>query len=187
MNHQTNGDENGGHESWLSSLARIYGPWHLGITAIQGIVWAAFVYWNESGKHAYWADMAQVVGEKTWVALPAFFITSAIILVIIQKGGRMVLTFVDERRKRIEKAQAEARAEGREEGRMEGRAEGRAEGHEEGRAEGRVEGHEEGRAEGRVEGMGEAYAKWTDWNRRREESARRGERFDEPPPSLNGR
>ena len=171
MNHQNDGDENRGHESWLSSLARIYGPWHLGITAIQGIVWAAFVYWNESGKHAYWADMAQVVGEKTWVALPAFFITSAIILVIIQKGGRMVLTFVDERRKRIEKAQAEARAEGREEG----------------RAEGRVEGHEEGRAEGRAEGMGEAYAKWSDWNRRREESARRGERFDEPPPSLNGR
>ena len=147
MNDQNNGDENRGHESWLSSLARIYGPWHLGITAIQGIAWAAFVYWNESGKHAYWADMAQVVGEKTWAALPAFFITSAIILVIIQKGGRMVLTFVDERRKRIEKAQAEARAEALE----------------------------------------EAYAKWTDWNRRREEAASRGERFDEPPPSLNGR
>ena len=154
MNDQNNGDENRGHESWLSSLARIYGPWHLGITAIQGIAWAAFVYWNESGKHEYWADMAQVVGEKTWVALPAFFITSAIILVIIQKGGRMVLTFVDERRKRIEKA--------------------------------RAEGREEGRAEGR-EALEEAYAKWTDWNRRREEAASRGERFDEPPPSLNGR
>ena len=147
MNHQNGGDENRGRESWLSSIARIYGPWHLGITAIQGIVWAAFVYWNESGKHAYWADTAQVVGEKTWVALPAFFITSAIILVAIQKGGRMVLTFVDERRKRIEKAQAEARAEALE----------------------------------------EAYAKWSDWNRRREEAASRGERFDEPPPSLNGR
>ena len=59
----------------------------------------------------------------------------------------MVLTFVDERRKRIEKA----------------------------------------RAEGRAEGMGEAYAEWTDWNRRREEAASRGERFNEPPPSLNGR
>ena len=141
-----------------SSIARIYGPWHLGITTIQGIAWAAFVYWNESGKQAYWADTAQVVGEKTWVALPAFFITSAIILVIIQKGGRMVLTFVDERRKRIEKAQAEARAEGREEGRAEGR-----------------------------EALEEAYAKWSDWNRRREEAERRGERFDEPPPSLNGR
>ena len=70
----------------------------------------------------------------------------------------MVLTFVDERRKRIEKAQAEARAEGREEGRAEGR-----------------------------EALEEAYAKWSDWNRRREEAERRGERFDEPPPSLNGR
>ena len=59
----------------------------------------------------------------------------------------MVLTFMDERRKRIEKA----------------------------------------RAEGRAEGMKEAYAEWSDWNRRREEAASRGERFDEPPPSLNGR
>ena len=71
----------------------------------------------------------------------------------------MVLTFVDERRKRIEKAQAEARAEGREEGRVEGYS----------------------------EGMEEAYSRWADWNRRREEAASRGERFDEPPPSLNGR
>ena len=59
----------------------------------------------------------------------------------------MVLTFMDERRKRIEKA----------------------------------------RAEGRAEGLEEAYAEWTEWNRRREEAASRGERFDEPPPSLNGR
>ena len=66
----------------------------------------------------------------------------------------MVLTFVDERRKRIEKA--------------------------------RAEGREEGRAEGR-EALEEAYAKWSDWNRRREEAASRGERFNEPPPSLNGR
>ena len=147
MNHRTNGNENRESESWLSSLARIYGPWHLGITAIQGIAWAAFVYWNESGKHAYWADTAQTVGEKTWVALPALFITSAIILAAIQKGGRMVLTFMDERRKRIEKARAEGREEGRE----------------------------------------EIYAEWVEWNGRREEAERRGERFDEPPPSLNGR
>ena len=150
MNHQTDGDENQGHESWLSSLARVYGPWHLAITAIQGVAWTAFVYWNESGKREYWADTVQVVGDKAWVALRAFFITAAIILAVIQKGGRMVLTFVDERRKRIEKAQAEARAEGR------------------------------------VEGLEEAYAEWSEWNRRREEAARRGERFDEPPPSLNG-
>ena len=156
MNHQTDGDENRRHESWLSSLARVYGPWHLAITAIQGIVWTAFVYWNESRKHDYyWADAVQVVGDKAWVALPAFFITAAIILAVIQKGGRMVLTFVDERRKRIEKAQAEARAEGREEGRAEERA--------------------------------RSHAEWSAWNRRREEAARRGERFDEPPPSLNGR
>ena len=74
---------------------------------------------------------------------------------------------MDERRKRIEKA----------------REEGIAEGIAKGISEGRVE----GRAEGRVEGRAELQSEWTDWNRRREEAARRGERFDEPPPSLNGR
>ena len=64
----------------------------------------------------------------------------------------MVLTFLDERRKRIEKA--------------------------------RAEGREEGRAEGR-EALEEAYAEWSDWNRRREEASRRGERFDEPHPRLD--
>ena len=64
----------------------------------------------------------------------------------------MVLTFLDERRKRIEKA--------------------------------RAEGREEGRAEGR-EALEEAYAEWSDWDRRREEAARRGERFDEPHPRLD--
>ena len=83
----------------------------------------------------------------------------------------MVLTFMDERRKRLEKARAE------------GISVGLAKGISEGRAEGRVEGRAEGRAEARVELQSE----WTDWNRRREEAERRGERFDEPPPSLNGR
>ncbi len=71
----------------------------------------------------------------------------------------MVLTFVDKRRKKLEKARAEGRSEGRMEGRAEGRSEGRA----------------------------ELHAEWTEWNRRRLEAERRGERFDEPPPSINGR
>ena len=167
MNNETNGEENRTGESWLSSTARIYGTWHLAITAVQSAAWAAFVYWNAIGEYAALADAVQIVGEKSWPAIPAFFITSAIILAAIQKGGRMVLTFMDERRKRIEKARAEARAEGHGEGRVEGRA--------------------EGRVEGRGEGRAEAYAEWTEWNRRRVDAEKRGERFDEPPPSLNGR
>ena len=157
MNRQTNDDENRTQESWLSSLAQIYGPWHLGITAIQSAAWAAFVYWNASGEYDAWADAVQMAGEKSWAAIPAFFITSAIILAAIQKGGRMVLTFMDERRKRIEKA--------REEGRAEMRAEMRAE----------------------IEKALNGLAAWSEWNRRREEAAERGARFDEPPPSVNGR
>ena len=167
MNNETNDEENRTQENWLSSVARIYGTWHLAITAMQSAAWAAFVYWNASGEYGAWADAVQTVGEKSWPAIPAFFITSAMVLAAIQKGGRMVLTFVDERRKRIEKARAEARAEGHGEGRVEGRA--------------------EGRIEGRAEARAEAYAEWTEWNRRRVDAEKRGERFDEPPPSLNGR
>ena len=72
----------------------------------------------------------------------------------------MALPFIEERRKRLAKA----------------RAEGYAEGYAEARAELYAEGYAEGRAEAR--------AIWTEWNRRREEAARRGERFAEPHPRL---
>ena len=65
----------------------------------------------------------------------------------------MVLTFLHERRKRIEKA--------------------------------RAEGYAEGRAEVYAEELAKAYAEWADWNRRREEAERRGERFDDPHPRLD--
>ena len=51
----------------------------------------------------------------------------------------------------------------------------------------REEGIAEGRAEGHAEGREEMLAAWTAWNSRRIEAEERGERFDEPPPSLNGR
>ena len=65
----------------------------------------------------------------------------------------MVLTFLRERRKRIEKA--------------------------------RAEGYAEGRAEAYAEELAKAYSEWADWNRRREEAERRGERFDDPHPRLD--
>ena len=69
----------------------------------------------------------------------------------------MVLTFLHERRKRIEKA----------------------------RAEGYAEGYAEGRAEAYAEYSAKVYAEWSHWNRRREEADRRGERFNEPHPRLD--
>ena len=189
MNRQTNDDENRTQESWLSSLARIYGSWHLGITAMQSAAWTVFVYWNASGEYDAWADAIEMAGEKSWPAIPAFFITSAIILAAIQKGGRMVLTFMDERRKRIEKAREEVREEMRAKMREEiekALAKGRAEMREKSE-KARAEGIAEGRAEGRAEMREETNAAWSDWNRRRVEAEMRGERFDEPPPSVNGR
>ena len=69
----------------------------------------------------------------------------------------MVLTFLHERNKRIEKA----------------------------RATGYAEGYAEGRAEAYSEERAKAHAVWSQWNRRREEAARRGAPFDESPPSLD--
>ena len=126
--HPPNGDsESRGAANWLSDLARVYGGWHLAATILQGIVWAGFVAWNEIGDHPSWRDTLQAMAGETWPALPAFSITSIAILVAAQKGGRIVLTFIDERRQRIRKARAEGRAEGREEGRAEGRVETLAE------------------------------------------------------------
>ena len=43
---------------------------------------------------------------------------------------------------------------------------------------------EEGREQGREEGRGGFAAEVADWNRRRLEAEKRGEAFDEPPPSA---
>ena len=164
MNHHANGDENRESrtaENWLSTIARVYGGWHLGITAIQIAVWTVFVYWNESGKRDALADVVQTTVGEVAVAVPAASILSIIILAGIQKGGGIMVTFIDKRRKRIETA--------REEGREEMRAMMRVE----------IE-------KAREEGL-ENHAAWTAWNSRRIDAERRGERFDEPPPSLNGR
>ena len=110
--HSQNGeDESRGAANWLSDLARVYGGWHLAATILQGIIWACFVAWNEIGDHPSWRDTLQSVAGETWLALPAFSITSIAILVAAQKGGRIVLTFIDERRQRIRKARAEGREE----------------------------------------------------------------------------
>ena len=105
----------------------MYGVWHLAVTILQGIIWAGFVAWNEIGDHPHWRDTLQAVASETWPALPAFSITSVALLVAAQKGGRILLTFIDERRQRIRKARAEGHEEGRGEGREEGRAETLAE------------------------------------------------------------
>ena len=126
MNRHANDDENRPTESWLSSLARVYGPWHLGITAIQTAAWTAFVYWNESGKQDAWADVVQTTVEKMLLGVPGTSILSIIILAGIQKGGGMVLTFIDKRRKRIETAHEDGIEVGLVKGRAEGREEERA-------------------------------------------------------------
>ena len=143
------GDERRSAVNWLSDLARVYGVWHLTVTILQGIIWAGFVAWNEIGDHPDWRDTLQAVGGEVWMALPAFSITSIAILIAVQKGGRTVLTFIDERRQRIRKA----REEGREEGIEEGLEVGREEGREAGRAAARSEMTETLRRNSRIDAI----------------------------------
>ena len=60
----------------------------------------------------------------------------------------------------------------------------REEGRKVGREEGRKVGREEGREVGQEEGREEERRRWAAWNQRREEAAREGEPFDEPPPGA---
>ena len=146
-------DERRSAANWLSDLARVYGVWHLTVTILQGILWAGFVAWNEIGDHPDWRDTVQAVAGEVWMALPAFSITSIAILIAVQKGGRTVLTFIDERRQRIRKARDEGREEGLEEGLEVGREEGREEGREAGRAEARSEMTETLRRNSRIDAI----------------------------------
>ena len=79
-----------------------------------------------------------------------------------------------------EAGRKEGIAAGREEGIVAGREEGIAAGREEGIAAGR----EEGIAAGREEAIAEANRLQSEWQRRREDAAARGEPFDEPPPTF---
>ena len=136
-------------------------------------MWTAFVYWNESGKRDALADVIQTTVEKMTLAVPGFSILSIILLVGIEKVGKVAFAFIDERRNRIARERAEAHEEGREEMRAELRAE--------------IEKALANALAKSEEGRAEAYSAWTAWNSRRTEAEKRGERFDEPPPSINGR
>ena len=81
--------------------------------------------------------------------------------------------FMDERAKRIAKAEAK------------GKAEGIAEGIAKGKAEGKAAGEAEGIAKGKSEGIAERDRVWTAWNNRRLDAAAKGHPFDEPPPGNN--
>lgn len=54
------------------------------------------------------------------------------------------------------------------------------------KAEAGAKARAEGMAEGKAEGANMMYAQWSEWNARRVEADRRGEPFDEPPPTPNG-
>ena len=169
------------------SISRELLPWAVWIICLLTIIWTALTAWGEvsSRRHADILDTALAVGSNAADSVPLIIIYSIMGVMVgnfILGGGIMIMARAtkDYLYGKIERQRERLREEGRTEGRDEGRTEGR----DEGRAEGRNEGRAEGRDEGRAEGRESLAAEIESWNRRRLEAERRGQPFDEPPPSA---
>ena len=150
----------------MLSILRELRPYYFWILIIQIVVWGIVVFLSERSTCAEIGvnGCAVTMGLKMSGLVPLWLITSVI---SVDMGRFLMVLLRSSREKLITKAKARARAEGKAEG----------------RAEGRVEGKAEGKTEGEAVGANKMYAKWSEWNARRIEHERRGEPFDEPPPT----
>ena len=153
------------------SISRELLPWAVWVICLLTIIWTALTAWGEvsSRRHADILDTALAVGSNAADSVPLIIIYSIMGVMVgnfILGGGIMIMARAtkDYLYGKIERQRERLREEGRTEGRDEGRAEGR----------------DEGRAEGRESLAAEIES----WNRRRLEAERRGQPFDEPPPSA---
>ena len=142
----------------MLSVLRELRPYYFWILIVQIVVWGVVVFLSERANCAEvgLSGCAVTMGLKMSGLVPLMLLTSVI---LIDLGRYLMVLLRSSREKLIAGARARAKAEGR--------AEGRA----------------AGEAIGRVEGANHMYAKWSAWNARRIEHERRGEPFDEPPPS----
>ena len=85
---------------------------------------------------------------------------------------------------KVERQRERLRQEGREQGIEQGIERGREQGIEQGREQGIEQGIEQGREQGIEQGRATLAAEVADWNERRLDAEKRGEPFDEPPPSA---
>ena len=153
------------------SVAKRWLPWCIGLILAMTVGWTAFVAWHEvsSGKHESLADTSIVVATSTAIVSPAIVIYAILITVLADLTEGAVVVTKRYLTNKFVKPLIERH-----------KAEGRRQGHQQGRQEGRKEGLHEGLQEGRKEAFEEIH----DWNLRRLEAEKKGEPFQEPPPSA---
>lgn len=157
----------------MLSILRELRPFYFWILIAQVAIWGILVFFSERGNcaDAGYSGCVVTMGLKMSGLVPLWLLTSVVLVDV----GRYFMVLLRSSRERvmaraIAKAKAEAGAKARAEGMAEGKAEGKA----------------EGIAAGKAEGANMMYAQWSEWNARRVEADRRGEPFDEPPPTPNG-
>ena len=145
------------------SISRELLPWAVWVICLLTVTWTGLTAWGEvsSRRHADVLDTSLAVGSNAADSVPLIIIYSILGVMVgnfISGGGIMIMARAtrDYLYGKIERQRERLREEGREQGLEEGREEGR-----------------------------EALASEIEaWNRRRLEAERRGEPFDEPPPST---
>ena len=145
------------------SISRELLPWAVWAICLLTIIWTGLTAWGEvsSRRHADVLDTSLTVGSNAADSVPLIIVYSILGVMVgnfISGGGIMIMARAtrDYLYGKIERQRERLREEGREQG------------------------LEEGREEGREALAAELEA----WNRRRLEAERRGEPFDEPPPSA---
>ena len=141
------------------SISKELWPWCLWVICLLTVAWTALIVFGEvsSRKHAGILETSISVGSNTADAVPLIIVYSILGVMIgnfILGGGIMVMA-------RATRDYLYDKIERR-----------------------REKLREEGREQGREEGRGGFAAEVADWNRRRLEAEKRGEAFDEPPPSA---
>ena len=159
----------------MLSILRNLRPYYFWILIAQVATWGVVVFLSEEGNcaDAGYSGCAVTMGLKMSGLVPLMLLVS-VLLVDIWRYVMVLLRHPRERE--IARARNRAKAEGIAEGKAEGKAEGIV--------EGIAKGKSEGEAIGRSVGANKVQAKWSEWNARRIEHERRGDPFDEPPPSL---
>ena len=145
----------------LLSLRQVWEKPGIFVFSALVIAYNILVAYHEVRKgNGFTETLIAIVGYVTNFIPYGFFWT----MVGFEVGGWLMIKyrmFMDERAKRIAKAEAK------------------------GKAEGIAEGKAAGEAAGKAEGIAERDRVWTAWNNRRLDAAAKGHPFDEPPPGNN--
>lgn len=145
----------------MLSILRELRPFYFWILIAQVAIWGILVFFSERGNcaDAGYSGCVVTMGLKMSGLVPLWLLTSVVLVDV----GRYFMVLLRSSRERV-MARAIAKA----------------------KAEAGAKARAEGMAEGKAEGANMMYAQWSEWNARRVEADRRGEPFDEPPPTPNG-